>query len=118
MERQAQPPSDAREWAAAEVPKALAPMGAPRRTRPVGRLAQVDESALAKQPPAARTAWRRAARQLEAQQKSMVILAEPMRAQQATRVLRRSELPQAAAPLQEPWPLVVPRPAAQRRALR
>ena len=48
----------------------------------------------------------------------MVTLAEPMQAQQAAQVLRLSELPQAAAPLQEPWPLVVPRPTAQRRALR
>ena len=47
----------------------------------------------------------------------MVMLAEPMQAQQAAQALRLSELPQAAAPLQEPWPLVVPRPAA-RRALR
>jgi hypothetical protein len=47
----------------------------------------------------------------------MVILAEPMQAQQAAQVLRPSELPQAAAPLQESWPLVVPRPATQ-RALR
>jgi hypothetical protein len=47
----------------------------------------------------------------------MVMLAEPMQVQQATRVLRLSELPEAAAPLQEPWRLVVPRPTAQ-RALR
>jgi hypothetical protein len=46
----------------------------------------------------------------------MVMLAEPMQAQQAARVLRL-ELSQAAVPLQEPWPPVVPRPAAQ-RALR
>lgn len=45
----------------------------------------------------------------------MVMPAEPMQAQQAARVLRLSEQPQAAAPLQEPWPLVLPRPAAQRQ---
>jgi hypothetical protein len=54
-----------------------------------------------------------AARQLEARQKSMVMLAEPMRAHQAARVLRLSEPPQAAAPLQGPLPLGVRQQAAQ-----
>ena len=49
-ERQAQRPPDAQEWAAVEVPRASARMGAPQwaRMRPVGRLARVDELVLAK----------------------------------------------------------------------
>jgi hypothetical protein len=85
---------------------------------PVERLARRDELVSEKRPEVPQQVSRHAARQLEAQQKSMVMLAEPMRAQQAAQVLRRSELSQAEAPLQEPWQLVVPRPAAQRRALR
>jgi hypothetical protein len=49
-ERQAKRPPDAQEWVAAEVPRALARMGAPQwaRTRLVGQLARMDESVLAK----------------------------------------------------------------------
>ena len=49
MERQAQRPPDAQEWAVVEVPRASARMGALQRARmrPVERLARVDELALA-----------------------------------------------------------------------
>jgi hypothetical protein len=48
-ERQARRPPGAREWAAVEVLKGSARMGAPQRARmrPVGRLARLDELVLA-----------------------------------------------------------------------
>lgn len=85
---------------------------------PAERLARRDELVPERRPEVPQQASRHATRRLEAQQKSMVMLAVPMQAQQAARVLRRPELPQAAALLRELWLLAAPRPAAQRRALR
>lgn len=100
-ERQVQPPPDAREWAAAEVPKALARTGAwqPARMRSVGWLARLDELVSEKQPAAARQASRHVTRQQETQQRLKV---KPGPPQPVAQVLPQAEQPQQAAQLQEP----------------
>ncbi len=106
-ERLAQRQPDVQEWAAAGVQKVLARTDARRASwmRLVALLVGLDELGSVMQPPAAQQASRHAARRLEAQQKSMVMLAEPLQAQPmalAPQALPLAELSRAVGLLQEP----------------
>jgi len=117
-ERQALLPPDAQEWAAAAIPRALAPMGALRAAllHPVERLEQLGELVSAKQRALPLRASRHVAPQREARQKSMAVPAQPERplqGQQEAQALQRRESRRAAAQPQEPLLLEAPPQVAQ-----